>query len=889
MKLKQNFHLILLLLAFFSSSAFSDPPVDWYYFSDNNTNVTYRDPVFYRPTRDALCAEFPQYGMDLQKYGWIQTSGVWYPPRGYCQVGYRTPDGRSGTIEWGFAYSVSWCADNTAPQTSQPYEQQCSPALGSISRYPGTETPVNQLADTGCRVGNPCYVASGIKEASDIDSLSGGAYSMPLRRIYRSSYLVSPAHGFGALWMHEWQRRLDLSAYPTIAALRADGSYTKFSLVNGVWVGQDRTYDQLSPLVDAGGIIRGWRYWDRHTDQTDEYSRDGRLLQVLDRNGAVASLTYSNASTPKSVAPSQNFLLQIRNALGKILSFAYDARGRIVSATLPDGATVGYSYDGIGMLNTVTYPDGTKRQYHYENAQFRWALTGITDEKGVRFATYAYDSVGRATSTEHAGGVDKFQLNFLGNGQTSVTTADGTSRTFTSELQGNVLRATGASASCPACGDIAKSVTYDAAGNVASRRDFADKETRYSYDALGRETQRIDGYGTADAKTTTTEWHPTWNLPVRVTRPGQINNFSYGTAGQLLSYAWYASDDPNGSKGFQAVPTGGENSTVWVYNSQGLVEKATDTLNGVTMGEWTFSYDSTGQLLSLANDYGRVGNVVSRDAGGRITEAVNTDGQHLLMQYDAMGRLTSRDVDGVVTTYTYNEIGLLTAVQGATNVMFEYDTAHRLTAYLLPEGQTMQATDASNPFLMASSMSSSSTKAVPQEGLWVRVWSTIKRWLGFLIGDANAQAGWQRTPVSPIGPSQSRGLPSGSTHADILEQGTGSRQWPDPGIILATWTTQAIEKGVQAAKEAICGGSEPCPPCVTVTGKIIPVGTIAHRKLDTPSRPQHGIDGPHYNLLKANQAPRNSARPCKCFWQRFGAVRPEDLPPNAIPVEEFVD
>jgi len=140
---------------------------------------------------------------------------------------------------------------------------------------------------------------------------------------------------------------------------------------------------------------------------------------------------------------------------------------------------------------------------------------------------------------------------------------------------------------------------------------------------------------------------------------------------------------------FQAVSTAAENSTVWVYNSQGLVEQATDTLNGVTMGEWTFSYDSTGQLLSLANDYGRVGNVVSRDAGGRITEAVSTDGQHLLMQYDAMGRLTSRDVDGVVTTYKYNEIGLLTAVQGATNVMFEYHAAHRLTAYPLPEWQRM--------------------------------------------------------------------------------------------------------------------------------------------------------------------------------------------------------
>jgi len=770
-----------------------------------------------------------------------------------------------------------------------------STVQGTTANLQGTTVPVNKLVERSCEVGNPCSVGSGHKRQDEADFVGSGPQPLTLKRTYRSSYLVGPVDGFGSLWMHEWQRRLDLSRYhgatPSLGALRADGTSSAFTLSNGVWTTTDGKGDQVVPVSDASGAGQGYRLTDRRTDRTEDYDTSGKLLLSKERNGWTTALVYSDTSTPTTLAPYANLLIEVRNQFGQTIRFTYDARGRVNTATMPDGAVLKYGYDSDGMLNTVTYPDSTQRKYHYENAQYRWALTGITDEKGIRFATYAYDSLGRATSTEHAGGVDKFLLGFLGNGQTSVTTADGTSRTFTSELQGNVLRATGASAPCPACGDIAKSVTYDTAGNVASKVDFADKETRYSYDALGRETQRIEGYGTADAQTTTTEWHPTWNLPVRVTRPGQINNFSYGTAGQLLSYAWYASDDANGSKGFKAVPTAGENSTAWVYNSQGLVEKATDTLNGVTMGEWTFSYDSTGQLLSLANDYGRVGNVVSRDAGGRITEAVSTDGQHLLMQYDAMGRLTSRDVDGVVTTYTYNEIGLLTAVQGATNVMFEYDAAHRLTAYLLPEGQTMQASDTSNPFLMASSMSSSSTKAVQKESLWIRVWSTIKRWLGVLIGDANAQAGWQRTPVSPVGPSQSRGMPSSFSDADILEQGTGSRQWPDPVTILATWTTQTIERGIQAAKDAVCGSNEPCPPCKTVTGRIVALGTIAYRPLDTPpaGKVQHGIEGPHYNIAKANQAPRSSSKPCWCFWQPIGAVRPQDLPANAIPIEHFAN
>lgn len=84
---------------------------------------------------------------------------------------------------------------------------------------------------------------------------------------------------------------------------------------------------------------------------------------------------------------------------------------------------------------------------------------------------------------------------------------------------------------------------------------------------------------------------------------------------------------------------------------------------------------------------------------------------------------------------------------------------------------------------------------------------------------------------------------------------------------------------------------KPCPPCKTVSGRIVPLGTIAHRPLDTPppGRIEHGILGPHYNIYRANQAPRNSPRPCKCFWQSIGAVPPGELPPGAIPIEPFAN
>jgi RHS repeat-associated protein len=93
-----------------------------------------------------------------------------------------------------------------------------------------------------------------------------------------------------------------------------------------------------------------------------------------------------------------------------------------------------------------------------------------------------------------------------------------------------------------------------------------------------------------------------------------------------------------------------------------------------------------------------------------------------------------------------------------------------------------------------------------------------------------------------------------------------------------------------ATKPDTCPPDKPCPPCRSVSGTIIPVGTIGYRLDILPENVvQHGIYGSHYNLYKANQAPRNSARPCKCFWQPIGAVSVNNPVFGSIPIEEFAE
>ncbi len=84
---------------------------------------------------------------------------------------------------------------------------------------------------------------------------------------------------------------------------------------------------------------------------------------------------------------------------------------------------------------------------------------------------------------------------------------------------------------------------------------------------------------------------------------------------------------------------------------------------------------------------------------------------------------------------------------------------------------------------------------------------------------------------------------------------------------------------------------EPCPPCITISGKIIAVGTIGYRPLEMPkdpAKPTHGVIEPHHNIYEANQAPRLSPKPCQCFWRNIGAVSPSSLTANAVPIEPFV-
>ena len=399
----------------------------------------------------------------------------------------------------------------------------CPPAYtisANVCRLNGAEQPDKDSGPSCNNVGGPINAASGNKNKTQIDYNSGGAHPIVIYRTYNSNndnlYLL------GRAWNWNHGRALGIGSVNgnEFISLELDGG-NKIRAVfdGGRWVTDEDINVEIIKTLESYQI----NYPD---SRRDTYNMNGQLVR--------SDLTHDHRIIYSYGA--DNRLASICNAENKCLSLTYNSQGLVASVSRDGVVVVSYEYDSQSRLFKVSNMAGGVREYFYEDSRFPVALTGIKDEAGKRYSTYAYDAQGRGISTALADGQSQYLLAYNSDGSTTVTNPMGKQTTYTYEVIQGVKKIVSV-AGHPSinCAASNKEYHYEFNGLLKSKTDWKGHLTTYDYNTRGLEVSRTEAAGTPQARTITTDWHPTLFLPVTVTEPSRITTYTYDAQGRQLS------------------------------------------------------------------------------------------------------------------------------------------------------------------------------------------------------------------------------------------------------------------------------------------------------------------------------------------------------------------
>ena len=357
--------------------------------------------------------------------------------------------------------------------------------------------------------GDPINVSNGNSYQVEVDYQGLPGTQLHFARYYNSKT---------ANWTHTYSAKLKLS--PTkVLLVNADGRESLFTVSGSTVTASPKELGVLEQTVS------GWRY-DSAQGEHLHFDTLGQLTRIDRANGTYETLAYGINQ------------IVITDSLNRSMTLTFNTAKRLTGLSAGTSQVV-YVYNSAGRTSNVTRTVGGQslsRTYHYEDTREGGWLTGITDERNVRYVTWAYDATGRATKSELSGGLDRHQFAYNGNGSTTITNPLGKQSTYTFQAIQGAKRITSLSGTAsPNCPSSNSTFTYDSRGLIKTRTDNKGFVTTYDYNDRGLEIARTDASGTAQARTVTTEWHPTLFQPVMITEPERVLHFEYDAQGNQLS------------------------------------------------------------------------------------------------------------------------------------------------------------------------------------------------------------------------------------------------------------------------------------------------------------------------------------------------------------------
>lgn len=573
---------------------------------------------------------------------------------------------------------------------------------GFVTSGGDKEAPEDKASNADCQNGgdgvrgNPIDIANGNKLESDLDFSTGGELPLYLERRYNLNWEEEGLFGFH--WISNFDYYLKFP-FPgpgmTLPCYPAPGSVPCADTTgyNQVWaVRPDARKIQLKQAADgvfyenkAEPVIRMLRQADGswvlygEEGQTEYYSAAGFPMRLVNEAGLSWNFTYGGINGTQ--------LQSVTHSSGRTITFIWD---RIFLKEVRDPAGNSYQYDYAALagvapnhkagLADVRYPDGMQIGYRYGTTSQPWGLVKKL-YNGAVYASFTYDSLGNASGSEHAGGMDKYRFVYSpgpdGTTQVVETNPLGKQARYVFK-KGKIQNVTGLPSN--SCAGAYKEATYDANGYRDLVVDFNGNFTDYDYNAKGQLERVTEGAGSATPRTTRYAWQAGQSNRIASEVTDGVSRTDYGYANGRLESVTVTNLTSAGVAG-QAQTI----SYSYAQHANGVL--ATVVTDGPLPGPGdavTSQFDTAGNLISASNSLGHTVSYSNYNGLGLPGRVVDANGATTDMEYDVRGRLVlSRaylDTGVADTRYVYSKDGLLakTITPDGIETSNFYDAARNL-------------------------------------------------------------------------------------------------------------------------------------------------------------------------------------------------------------------
>ncbi|WP_410514027.1 RHS repeat-associated core domain-containing protein [Paenibacillus sp. BR2-3] len=422
----------------------------------------------------------------------------------------------------------------------------------------------------------------------------------------------------------------------------------------------EQDYDHWGQLI-TNRVYKDWPNVSAPSTESYTYDIAGNLVNYVDPkrnlNGEGVTTKYSYDAL--------NRLNEVKNALGEISKYQYDANGQIIGSTLQSNefsspiTISAKTFNEIGSLASKADPAAQETSYMYNNLG---QLKQMNDRNGSVF-TYQYDEQNRMTIQNAIGTTGETQQikTIIGsngilydtqekytNGTqiSSLTTQmDGLKRIVSIQMQG----ANSYSSSLQLNYDKNNRISLL---NVSGDGSTGVFSTRYKYDKSRLDKVQTDGQSTlneSDAANVKYTYYPN----------GQIQSITY-----------------------PPLADGSVLRTEYIYNNLNRLTTIANKKGSSLLSSSSYSYDENGNILTTtqtASNQPTQTNTYTYDKLNRLESIVRSDGSSVNYTYDLRGNRstlidTANDSFDISDTgYRYDLFNTLIATtKGNSTTTFEY-------------------------------------------------------------------------------------------------------------------------------------------------------------------------------------------------------------------------